>query len=104
MDPEDVSWLDKDAEDNAPQIKTVRMQKVPRISQHDVDGLDMDGAMVRIWNITYLSNAKLLTELPYRVVRLENPLINCRLRASSGSPRRISRAMLVHRARLGAQQ
>lgn len=100
MDPEDVSWLDNDADDDAPQVKTVRTRKVPRISQQDVGGLDMDGAMVRIWNITYLYN----TELPYRVVCLVNLLINCRLRASSGLPRRTSRATLVHRARSVAQQ
>lgn len=47
IDPEDVSWVDKDAEDDAPSIiKTVRARRPQRISQQDVDAMDMDGAMV----------------------------------------------------------
>ncbi|KAF8974692.1 hypothetical protein BDZ97DRAFT_1774899 [Flammula alnicola] len=45
MDTKDVSWMDKDTEEDAPRVKTISSRQRPRVRQQDLDPLEMDGTM-----------------------------------------------------------
>ncbi|KAF9482017.1 hypothetical protein BDN70DRAFT_487886 [Pholiota conissans] len=57
LDPLDVSWLDKDTEDDAPRVKTVRSRQRVPVPQHDMDPLEVDGSLLHFCKPADKANA-----------------------------------------------